>query len=154
MVGVDQVNRFHSTFRSFGNQGVDPIEWERHFLNYHVSEWLSEGDGVLQFFSHDGKRYSLVLVHVPSRGFVLQYDCRDLSLQKTVSCKYAVSDQSQLSCFEEVADGLIYPTGCILPPSTAWVAVKGFLIHPTLPSNDVEWIADQDIPWPESQRES
>lgn len=154
MVEVNQKKGFHSTFRSFGKRGVDPIEWERHFLNYDVSEWLTEGDGVLQFSSDDHKMYSLTIIHVPYRGFVLQYDCWATDLQKSLLCKYAVSDQSQLSCFEEVADGLVYPTGCILPPSTAWVAVKGFLTRPTLPANDVEWIADQDIPWPESQRES
>jgi hypothetical protein len=102
---------FHSTFSSFCGGGFDPTCWERHFLNYDVDEWLLEGDGVLQFFTEDKKQYSLTILHVPNRGFVLQLDCFLLEIRKSSFCKYAVADRSALTHFEEVDDGLSYPTG-------------------------------------------
>lgn len=149
MAKLEDVKGFHSTFRSFGNGGCVPQAWERHFLSYDVNEWTSEGDGVLQFFGDDKKRYSLTIVHVPNRGFVLQYDCRSLEENKTLSCKYAVSDLAGLSHLEEVEDGLQYPTACILEPATAWIAVRDFFNKPTQPSDQVNWVSDEDIPWPE-----
>mgnify|MGYP003325188998 FL=1 len=140
---------FHSTFNSFGKGGFAPKDWEQYFLSYDESEWLPEGDGILQFFSDENKRFSLTIIHVPNRGFVLQFDCRSLDEQRSLFCNYVVADRKVMSHFEEVDDGLAYPTGCIVLPSTAWVAVKDFLKNPTLPSSNLDWIADEEISWPE-----
>lgn len=149
MAGVSDSKGFQSTFSSFGKGGFAPQDWEGHFISYDVSEWLSEGDGVLQFFTTDNKRYSLTIIHVPRRGFVLQFDCRSLDLQKTLFCNYVVADRDAMNRFENVDDGLIYPAGCIVAPTTAWIAVSAFLKNPTEPSSKLEWIADKDIAWPE-----
>lgn len=149
MAKVENSQGFHSTFRTFGKKGFNPQEWGSFFVRYDEQAWSSEGDGVLQYFDEDGKRYSLTIVHVPGRGFVLQIDCRSLKENKTLYCSYAVEDPKALSDFEAVADGLIYPRRCIVSPSRAWTAVKDFLTKPTEPSDRVRWVADEEIAWPE-----
>ena len=148
MAGIE-VQGFQSTFYSFGKGSFDPKDWSSYFLNYDPSQWNAEGDGVLQFFSNDRKRYSLAFVHLPDRGFVLQLDCRELDQRKTEWCKFAVGNRDKMDVFEGVNDGLTYPSGCILPPDLAWLAVEDFLAMPTEPSSRIEWADDVSINWPE-----
>ena len=54
---------FHSTFYSFGGDSFEPSAWQSHFLDYDPDAWDEEGDGVLQFNTDGGRRYSLIVFH-------------------------------------------------------------------------------------------
>ncbi len=140
---------FHSSFQTIGNGGFAPKDWQSYFVKYDSETWLNEGDGVIKFTSPDRKQFSLVFIHVPNQGFVIQNDCHDLETNRGVWCKFAVENKSELDRFEEVSEGLNYPVGCVLRPETAWLIVEDFLTSPTRPSARVEMVNDAELSWPE-----
>jgi hypothetical protein len=139
---------FHSSFRTFGGGSFDVESWASYFLKYDPEQWIEEGDGVIKYRT-DGKEYSLVFVHVPQQGFVIQNGCHNLTTNRGVWCKFGVESASELSEFVEVGEGLIYPKGCIVRPSTAWSIVKDFLQNPTSSTKPITMIDDGSIEWPE-----
>jgi hypothetical protein len=134
---------------TYADPGHDPRRWERYFLRFDPSEWDEHGDGVLQYLTGTGLMYSLMVMHWKDLGLLLQYTSNDLDANRQLCCKYAVADAGALDRFEE-RDDLLFPTGCFLPPATAWLAVQDFLSNPERQSKRVEWVDDDGIPWPDS----
>jgi hypothetical protein len=133
---------------SYAESSCDPKRWERYFLNFNPSDWEKESGGVLQYLTDTSLKYALMVSYWKNLGFLLQYSCDDLKAHKQVCCRYAVADSSALDRFEE-RDELVFPTGCFLAPTAAWLAVEDFLNNPKQPSRRVEWVDDEAIPWPE-----
>ena len=140
---------FNSSFRTFGGGRFAIESWEPYFVKYNEQQWLQEGDGVINYRTGDNKEYSLVFVHVPQQGFVIQNDCHDLITNRGLWCKFGVESADDLNDFVEVGEGLVYPSGCIVSPATAWLIVKDFLQNPTSSAKPVLMVDDSSIEWPE-----
>lgn len=135
---------------SFASGTCDPDKWKSYFLQYDSDVWELEGHsgGPLYYESDDNKRFVLGIIHWVSFGFLLQWDCTDLTTKRSGSAKYSVSDASRLDEFAEL-DEMYFPVGCFLAPEVAWLAVEDFLRQPPGPSSRIQWVDGNDIPWPE-----
>ncbi len=140
---------FHCSFSSVGKSGFDPRDWEKYFLNFSPSFWQEEGDGIVQFFDNAGHRFTLTIVYAPPDGFIVQFDERDLANDLTLQSVIGVKSDDQLDHFLKFGDDLQFPKGCVLEPSLAWLAIKGFLENPRAPARDVKWVNINDLDWPE-----
>ncbi len=140
---------FHSSFRTFGGGSFDPQNWERYFLKYSSQEWEEEGDGVIGYHGAANLLYSVVIIHVPQDGFVIQNECHNRTTNRNVWCKFGVESINQLSEFVNIGDEFLYPKGCLLQPANAWKVVKDFLQYPTADTRPICMVDDGEIDWPE-----
>ena len=142
--------QFHSTFYSFGrNSGLNAAAFQKYFLQYDPDEWAEEGGGSLQYFSDESNVISLVILQNTKYGIMLSYDCYNKTNKQTLQDCYSVGNSEKLNIIEDVGDEEFFPVGSFLKPEQAWLAVEDFFSDPTKISDRIEWIASDQIEWPE-----
>lgn len=146
-VGGNSMGAFRNTFRTFASKSCNPDDWRKYFSEYCVGDWISEGDGVLQYYENN-EEYSLVINHWLNQGFLMEQGCRNLDTNRTEWCKLSLSDRGRLTEFAE-QDDLHFPIGCFISPSQAWLVVEDFLRKPTQLSPRVQWVDYSEIVWPD-----
>jgi hypothetical protein len=99
------------------------------------TEHLPEGKGRIDI--------RLTMVGNPDLGVLLQY------LKYGGGSKdgyYSKGDMTRLREWTKTRGGDLMPVGLFIPAERAWAAVKEFLQKDGALPNNIEWIADEDVP--------
>lgn len=120
------------------------------FLHYQPSKWqIGSGDGVFSFVSNEGDRYDLFVLENPDLG---------ISVRSNSRCRadteghefYSVAFHEKIHQIVDAGDEQFAPAGSFLKPEVAWLAVEDFFNDPQQKSERIQWIASNDIVWPDN----
>ncbi len=91
----------------------------------------------------------MIILQNSQYGILLSYDCYDKIGKRILSNYYSVGDPTKMDLIEDVGDEEFFPIGSFLEPKHAWLAIEDFFNHPIKISDRIEWIAADQIEWPE-----
>ncbi len=124
-------------------------KYKDYFLKYDPEVWsCGAGDGVFDVRFENGDNATLSVLEGRKLGISVRYNFRKFNDSQGQEF-YSVGSKKQINVIKDVGDDQFAPVGSFLEPEQAWLAVEDFFNNPRQKSSRIQWIAADQINWPE-----